>query len=61
MKSAENAMKSSLGLMGKEDVTYRDWGMSSSVNLPPILEMSKFEEQDRHGESVEYLGQYCNQ
>ncbi|KAM3326950.1 hypothetical protein P3S67_002076 [Capsicum chacoense] len=34
--------------------------MSSSVNLSPILEISKFEEQDRHREFVN-LGQYGNQ
>ncbi|KAM3305657.1 hypothetical protein P3S67_012524 [Capsicum chacoense] len=46
MKSAEYAMKNSQGPAGKENVSYRDWGMSSSVNPPPILEISKFEEQD---------------
>ncbi|KAF3685743.1 hypothetical protein FXO37_00320 [Capsicum annuum] len=35
--------------------------MYSSVNHPPILEMSKFDEQRGHEESVKYLGQYCNQ
>ncbi|KAM3373774.1 hypothetical protein P3S68_012488 [Capsicum galapagoense] len=38
MKSAESA----IGLTGKEDVLYKDWGMSSSVNPPPSLEISKF-------------------
>ncbi|KAF3661337.1 hypothetical protein FXO38_11738 [Capsicum annuum] len=42
MKSAESA----IGLTGKEDVLYKDWGMSSSVNPPPSLEISKFEERD---------------
>ena len=54
-------MKNSLGPAGKEDVSYKDWGMPSSSNLPPIFEMSKFEEQDWHEESVKHLGQYCNQ
>ncbi|KAM3219195.1 hypothetical protein P3L10_023726 [Capsicum annuum] len=56
MKSAENAMKNSLGPAGKEDVSYKDWGMLSSANLPPIFEMSKFEEQDGQEESVKHLG-----
>ncbi|KAM3205328.1 hypothetical protein P3L10_028738 [Capsicum annuum] len=61
IKSTENAMKNSLGPMGKENVSYKDWGMSLSANLPPIFEMSKFEEQDGHEKSMKYLGQYCNQ
>ncbi|PHT41380.1 Bidirectional sugar transporter SWEET16, partial [Capsicum baccatum] len=56
MKSAENAMKYSLGPAGKENVSYKDWGMPSSANLPPIFEMSKFEEKDGQEESVKHLG-----
>ncbi|KAM3203650.1 hypothetical protein P3L10_031276 [Capsicum annuum] len=47
MKSAENAMKNSLGPAGKKDISYKDWGMPSSANPPPIFEMLKFEKQDR--------------
>ncbi|KAF3632579.1 hypothetical protein FXO38_26091 [Capsicum annuum] len=61
MKSAENAMKSSLKLAGKKDVSYKDGGMSSNVNLPPSFKISKFEEHDGHENSVKYLGGYCNQ
>ncbi|KAM3269444.1 hypothetical protein P3S67_030326 [Capsicum chacoense] len=61
MKSAENAMKNSLGPAGKKDISYKDWGMPSSANLPPIFEMLKFEKQDGHEECVKHLGQYCNQ
>ncbi|KAM3376533.1 hypothetical protein P3S68_015248 [Capsicum galapagoense] len=39
VKSAVNAMKNSLGPAGKEDVSYKDWGMPLSANLPPIFEM----------------------
>ncbi|KAM3357118.1 hypothetical protein P3S68_023832 [Capsicum galapagoense] len=56
----KNAMKNSLGPAGKEDVSYKDWGMPSSSNLLSIFEMLKFEEQDGHEESVKHLGQYCN-
>ncbi|KAM3232197.1 hypothetical protein P3L10_017556 [Capsicum annuum] len=61
MKSAENSMKNSLGPAGEEDVSYKDWGLPSRTDLPLIFEMSKFEEQDRHEESVKHLGPYCNQ
>ncbi|KAM3306626.1 hypothetical protein P3S67_013496 [Capsicum chacoense] len=61
MKSAENARKSSLGPVGKKDVSYIDWGMSSSVNRPPILEILKLRDQDGHKEFMKYLVQYCNQ
>ncbi|KAM3325250.1 hypothetical protein P3S67_000375 [Capsicum chacoense] len=61
MKSTENAMKNSLGPAGKEDVSYKYWGMPSISNLPPIFKMLKFEEQDGHEQSVKYLVQYCNQ
>ncbi|KAM3379817.1 hypothetical protein P3S68_012231 [Capsicum galapagoense] len=57
IKSIENAMKNSLGPVGKEDVSYKDWGIPSSANLSPIFVMSKFKEQDGHEESVKHLGQ----
>ncbi|KAM3327778.1 hypothetical protein P3S68_033827 [Capsicum galapagoense] len=44
VKSVENDIKSSLGLVGYEDVSYKKWGMFSSFNLPPSFETSKFEE-----------------
>ncbi|KAF3670273.1 putative F-box/kelch-repeat protein-like [Capsicum annuum] len=56
MKSAENAVESFLGLMCKEDVSYKDWGMYSSINLPQLFEISKFKEYDGHEDSVKYLG-----
>ncbi|KAM3264163.1 hypothetical protein P3L10_001157 [Capsicum annuum] len=61
VKSVENDMKSSSGLVGYEDVSYKNWGMLSSVNLPPSFETSKFEELGGQHDSVKYLGQYCNQ
>ncbi|KAF3641139.1 putative photosystem II D2 protein-like [Capsicum annuum] len=61
IKSAGNAVKGSLRLASKEDVSYKNWGMSSSVNPPLSLEISKFEEQDKQEGFVKYLGQYCNQ
>ncbi|KAM3249622.1 hypothetical protein P3L10_011392 [Capsicum annuum] len=61
VKSVENDMKSSLGLVGYEDVSYKSWGMLSSVNLPPSFKTSKFEELGGQHDSVKHLGQYCNQ
>ncbi|KAM3343895.1 hypothetical protein P3S68_025985 [Capsicum galapagoense] len=61
VKSVENDMKNSPGLMGCEDVSYKNWGISSSVNLPPSFEILKFGEPDRQKDSVKHLGQHCNQ
>ncbi|KAM3202197.1 hypothetical protein P3L10_029821 [Capsicum annuum] len=61
VKSIENDMKNSPGLMGYEDVSYKKWGMSSSVNLPPSYETSKFGEPDGQKDSVKYSGRHCNQ
>ncbi|KAM3199798.1 hypothetical protein P3L10_032158 [Capsicum annuum] len=61
MKSAVNVVKSSLRLASKEDVSYKNRDVSSSVNPPPNLEISKFEEQDGQKEFMKYLEQYCNQ
>ena len=52
VKSVENDMESFLGLVGKEDVSYKDWGMSSSVNLPPNFEIQKFKKHDVHEDSL---------
>ena len=60
-KSVENDMKNSPGLMGYEDVSYKNWGIYSSVNLPPSFETSKFGEPDEQMDSVKYLGRHCNQ
>ncbi|KAM3338758.1 hypothetical protein P3S68_030844 [Capsicum galapagoense] len=35
--------------------------MSSSVNLPPSFETSKFGEPDGQKDSVKHLGRHCNQ
>ncbi|KAM3269250.1 hypothetical protein P3S67_030132 [Capsicum chacoense] len=43
MKSTEKATKNSQGITNYEDVSYKDGDVSSSVNLPPNLEISKFE------------------
>ncbi|KAM3342102.1 hypothetical protein P3S68_027068 [Capsicum galapagoense] len=61
VKSVENDMKNSPGLMGYGDVSYKYWGMSSSVNLPPSFETSKFGEPDGQKDSVKHLGRHCNQ
>ncbi|XP_047257077.1 uncharacterized protein LOC124889421 [Capsicum annuum] len=61
MKSAENAMKSFLGPAGKENVSYKDWGMFSSVNLSPKFKISEFEEHAGYENSVKHLGRYCHQ
>ncbi|KAM3281310.1 hypothetical protein P3S67_028331 [Capsicum chacoense] len=61
VKSVENDMESFLGLVGKEDVSYKDWGMSSSISLLHRFEISKFEEHDGQKDSVKHLGRYCNQ
>ncbi|KAM3221876.1 hypothetical protein P3L10_021146 [Capsicum annuum] len=61
VKSVENDMENFLGLMGKEDVSYKDWGMSSSISLFQSFEISKFEEHNGQKDSVKYLGRYCNQ
>lgn len=60
IKSAENAMKSFLGLVGKEDVSYKDLGMSSSVNLTPNFEVLEFKRDDRYENTLKHLGRYCN-
>ncbi|KAM3283508.1 hypothetical protein P3S67_027153 [Capsicum chacoense] len=61
VKSVENDMKNSPGLMDYEDVSYKNWVMSSSVNLPPSFETSKFREPDGQKDSVKHLGRHCNQ
>ncbi|KAM3199235.1 hypothetical protein P3L10_031595 [Capsicum annuum] len=61
VKSVENDMKNSPGLMGYKDVSYKNWGMSSSVNLPPNFETSKFGEPDGQKDSVKHSGRHCNQ
>ncbi|KAM3284704.1 hypothetical protein P3S67_023503 [Capsicum chacoense] len=61
IKSAENDVKSSLRLTSEKDVSYKNWGVSSSVNPPPSVEISNFEEQDGQEEFMKHLGQYCNQ
>ncbi|KAM3324330.1 hypothetical protein P3S67_005481 [Capsicum chacoense] len=38
VKSVENDMKNSPGLMGYDDVSYKNWGMPSTVNLPSSFE-----------------------
>ncbi|KAM3358624.1 hypothetical protein P3S68_021557 [Capsicum galapagoense] len=61
VKSVENDMKNSPGLMGYEDVSYKNWGMSSSVNLLPNFERSKFGKLDGQKDSVKHLGRHCIQ
>ncbi|KAM3249695.1 hypothetical protein P3L10_011465 [Capsicum annuum] len=61
VKSVENDMESFLGLVGKEDVSYKDWSMYSSISLLQSFEISKFEEHDGQKDSVKYLGRYCYQ
>ncbi|KAM3237595.1 hypothetical protein P3L10_012624 [Capsicum annuum] len=61
VKSVENDIESFLGLMGKEDVSYKDWGMSSSISLLQSFEISKFEKHDGQKDSVKLFGRYCNQ
>ncbi|KAM3302431.1 hypothetical protein P3S67_016933 [Capsicum chacoense] len=60
-KSVENDMKNSHGLMGYENVSYKNWCMSSSVNLPPNFETSKFGDVDGQKDFVKHLGRHCNQ
>ncbi|PHT31327.1 hypothetical protein CQW23_27664 [Capsicum baccatum] len=61
VKSVENDMKNSPELMGYEDDSYKNWGMSSSVNLPPSFETSKFGEPDGQKDSVKHLGRHYKQ
>ncbi|KAF3615246.1 hypothetical protein FXO38_35227 [Capsicum annuum] len=44
VKSVENDMESFLGLVGKEDVSYKDWG--TSISPLQSFEISKFEKHD---------------
>ena len=48
VKSIKNDMKSSLILENYEYVAYKDCGMYYNFNLPPSLEIMKFEEHNGH-------------
>lgn len=61
IKNVEKTMENSVGLTNCEYVTCKDWGMSTSVNLPPNFKVLEFEEHDRYEDSIKYLGRYYNQ
>ncbi|KAM3374245.1 hypothetical protein P3S68_012959 [Capsicum galapagoense] len=61
IKSTEKATKNSKGIANYEDVAYKYGDMSSSVNLSPSFEISKFEKHDGYKDSVKHLGRYCHQ
>ncbi|KAM3307546.1 hypothetical protein P3S67_009289 [Capsicum chacoense] len=60
MNSTEKATKNSKGIVNYKDVAYRYRDMSSSVNLSPSLEISKFEKHDGAKQSSRGpTQQYC--
>lgn len=56
MKNLEKTMKNSLGLAGYGDISYKDWGISVSINLLPGFEIFEFDEHDEHEDSIRHLG-----
>ncbi|KAM3301042.1 hypothetical protein P3S67_015542 [Capsicum chacoense] len=61
IKSTKKAMKNFQEIANYEDVAYKNGDMSSSVNLSPSLEISKFEKHDGYENSIKHLGRYCHQ